>query len=82
MVLLLATLIDRLVGDPDWLWRRWPHPVVWFGVFNIVGRGTLPFSELVSAAGARAVPLPGRFARDRRDTARRARGRRGLSAFG
>ena len=31
MVLLLATLLDRLVGDPDWLWRRWPHPVVWFG---------------------------------------------------
>ena len=30
-VLLLALLLDRLVGDPDWLWRRLPHPVVWFG---------------------------------------------------
>ncbi|MBB3999649.1 adenosylcobinamide-phosphate synthase CbiB [Aureimonas pseudogalii] len=31
VVLLGATLIDRLVGDPDWLWRRLPHPVVGFG---------------------------------------------------
>lgn len=30
-VLLAATLLDRLVGDPDWLWRRVPHPVVWIG---------------------------------------------------
>jgi adenosylcobinamide-phosphate synthase len=30
-LLTLALLIDRLVGDPDWLWRRFPHPVVWFG---------------------------------------------------
>ena len=31
LVLLLGTIIDRLVGDPDALWRRWPHPVVWIG---------------------------------------------------
>jgi adenosylcobinamide-phosphate synthase len=30
-VLVLALLIDRFVGDPDWLWRKLPHPVVWFG---------------------------------------------------
>jgi len=30
-VLLLALVIDRLVGDPDWIWSRLPHPVVWFG---------------------------------------------------
>lgn len=30
-ILLLALLLDRYVGDPDWLWRRMPHPVVWFG---------------------------------------------------
>lgn len=29
--LLLATLLDRVVGDPDVLWRRVPHPVVAFG---------------------------------------------------
>ena len=30
-VLVLALLADRLVGDPPWLWRRLPHPVVLFG---------------------------------------------------
>ena len=30
-ILLLASLLDRSVGDPDWLWRRMPHPVVLFG---------------------------------------------------
>ena len=31
VILFAALLIDRLVGDPDWLWRRMPHPVVLFG---------------------------------------------------
>lgn len=31
VVLLLALAIDRIVGDPDALWRRFPHPVVIFG---------------------------------------------------
>lgn len=30
-LLLLALGVDRFVGDPDWLWRRLPHPVVVFG---------------------------------------------------
>ncbi|GAB4348395.1 MAG: adenosylcobinamide-phosphate synthase CbiB [Oricola sp.] len=30
-ILLIALLADRLIGDPDILWRRVPHPVVWFG---------------------------------------------------
>ncbi|MCY6381372.1 adenosylcobinamide-phosphate synthase CbiB [Hoeflea prorocentri] len=30
-ILVLALLADRFVGDPDWLWRRIPHPVVLFG---------------------------------------------------
>ena len=30
-VLLLALLIDRLIGDPDWIWRKLPHPVAAFG---------------------------------------------------
>lgn len=29
--LLLATALDRALGDPPWLWRRVPHPVVVFG---------------------------------------------------
>jgi adenosylcobinamide-phosphate synthase len=31
LVLIAALLLDRIVGDPDWLWRRLPHPVVFFG---------------------------------------------------
>jgi adenosylcobinamide-phosphate synthase len=30
-LLTLALLIDIFVGDPDWLWRRVPHPVVLIG---------------------------------------------------
>ncbi|MEM9633759.1 MAG: adenosylcobinamide-phosphate synthase CbiB [Pseudomonadota bacterium] len=30
-LLLAAVLLDAIVGDPDWLWRRFPHPVVWIG---------------------------------------------------
>jgi adenosylcobinamide-phosphate synthase len=32
-VLLVALVIDWYVGDPDRIWRRWPHPVVLFGRF-------------------------------------------------
>jgi adenosylcobinamide-phosphate synthase len=31
LVLVLALVLDRLVGDPPWLWSRLPHPVVVFG---------------------------------------------------
>jgi len=30
-VLLGGLLLDRVVGDPDWVWRRVSHPVVIFG---------------------------------------------------
>jgi adenosylcobinamide-phosphate synthase len=30
-LLLAALLVDAAIGDPDWLWRRIPHPVTWFG---------------------------------------------------
>ncbi len=30
-VLACALVLDRLVGDPGWLWERLPHPVVLFG---------------------------------------------------
>ena len=31
LILVVALLIDRIVGDPDWLWERLTHPVVFFG---------------------------------------------------
>jgi adenosylcobinamide-phosphate synthase len=31
LILLIALAIDALVGDPDIIWRRYPHPVVWIG---------------------------------------------------
>ncbi|MBN9670437.1 adenosylcobinamide-phosphate synthase CbiB [Roseibium aggregatum] len=30
-LLLAALLMDAIVGDPDWMWERIPHPVVWIG---------------------------------------------------
>lgn len=30
-VLLIAVIIDRVFGDPEWLWRRIPHPIVFIG---------------------------------------------------
>ncbi|WP_342358940.1 adenosylcobinamide-phosphate synthase CbiB [Terrarubrum flagellatum] len=30
-VVLAALVFDALIGDPDGIWRRWPHPVVWIG---------------------------------------------------
>ncbi|ASY56911.1 adenosylcobinamide-phosphate synthase CbiB [Sinorhizobium sp. CCBAU 05631] len=31
LILVVALIIDRIVGDPDWLWERLTHPVVLFG---------------------------------------------------
>jgi len=31
LILALALLLDRVVGYPDWLFRRIGHPVTWFG---------------------------------------------------
>ena len=30
-ILILAILLDALIGDPDWLWKRLPHPVTLIG---------------------------------------------------
>jgi adenosylcobinamide-phosphate synthase len=30
-VVLAALAFDAVIGDPDWLWRKLPHPVVWIG---------------------------------------------------
>ena len=31
LMLVLALLLDALLGEPDWLWRRFPHPAVLMG---------------------------------------------------
>jgi adenosylcobinamide-phosphate synthase len=31
LVLAVALALDAVIGDPDAVWRRWPHPVAWFG---------------------------------------------------
>ena len=35
LILLFAIGLDAIIGDPPWLWRRFPHPVVWMG--NAIG---------------------------------------------
>ncbi len=47
--LFLALIVDRLVGDPDWLWRRFPHPVVWFG--NAIGFMDKRFNDPARSSG-------------------------------
>ena len=32
LVLTAALILDRYIGDPDWLWRKIPHPVALFGM--------------------------------------------------
>jgi adenosylcobinamide-phosphate synthase len=31
LVLTAALVLDRFIGDPDWLWKKIPHPVALFG---------------------------------------------------
>ena len=30
-IVIAALVLDAAIGDPDWLWRRIPHPVAWIG---------------------------------------------------
>lgn len=30
-IILAAAVLDAVFGDPPWLWRRMPHPVIWIG---------------------------------------------------
>lgn len=36
LIVLVALLVDALIGDPDWLWKRMAHPVVLMG--TLIGR--------------------------------------------
>lgn len=46
LVLLLALLLDRIVGDPQWLWSRVPHPVAIFGAAISYADGQLNRASL------------------------------------
>ena len=58
-VLLGALALDAAIGDPDAIWRRWPHPVAWIGRLIAWGDHALNrpgWSEPVRrAAGAAAL---------------------------
>lgn len=47
VILFAALIVDRLVGDPDWLWRRVPHPVVGFG--KLIGWADERFNDPATA---------------------------------
>ncbi|HMO30179.1 adenosylcobinamide-phosphate synthase CbiB [Enterovirga sp.] len=36
-ILPMALLLDALIGDPDRIWRRLPHPVAWLGALVAFG---------------------------------------------
>lgn len=50
-VLLGALAIDAAFGDPDWLWRRWPHPVAWMG--RLIASGDRRFNRPALSRAAR-----------------------------
>ncbi len=75
IVVLIALVTDAIVGDPDALWRRAPHPVVWIGALvsrldTVLNReadspetqrslGVLALVILLAISGAAAFALDG-----------------------
>ncbi|MBD1549295.1 adenosylcobinamide-phosphate synthase CbiB [Roseibium aggregatum] len=54
LFLLFAALIaDALIGDPDLLWRRWPHPVVLIG--KLIGFLDVSLNKPVFSRGRRKL---------------------------
>lgn len=56
-LLLLALLLDAALGEPDWLWKRVPHPVRLFGIAIETLDKTLNRGVELRAKGALAVGL-------------------------
>jgi adenosylcobinamide-phosphate synthase len=54
LLLLIAAIgLDALIGDPDWIWRRLPHPVTWFGA--LIGVCDRAFNRETASAGLRRL---------------------------
>jgi adenosylcobinamide-phosphate synthase len=79
ILLLLALALDAVIGDPDWLWRRVPHPVVLMGAMTTwldrrLNKGSDPVWKrragviatglLVGVAGGTGYLLHSLFAQD------------------
>ena len=58
-VLLLALLLDAAIGDPAWMWRRIPHPVVLIGRFVSYLESTLNTGQHRRQRGIGAMVLTG-----------------------
>jgi adenosylcobinamide-phosphate synthase len=56
-LLLLAAILDAVVGDPPWLWRRVPHPVVWVGGLIAVTERALNRGGALRRRGAGVLAL-------------------------
>ena len=57
-ILIIALLIDVIIGDPNWLWKRTGHPVAWFAKFILLFnkiRGTSSSSSYVKVLGIIAI---------------------------
>ena len=55
LILALALAIDRLVGDPAWLWRRVPHPIVLMGhLINWLDQLAHPVVEQAAPLGQKS----------------------------
>ncbi len=43
LILALALGIDKMFGEPDFLWKRFPHPIIWFG--KAIEKADLAFNK-------------------------------------
>ena len=59
-LLFAAVALDWFIGDPDWLWRRLPHPVTLFG--SLIARADASLNATPPAAGNRAADRRRRIA--------------------
>ena len=58
-ILLLALLLDAAIGDPAWIWRRIPHPVVIIGRLVSYLESTLNMGQHLRLRGIVGVTLIG-----------------------